>query len=190
MPFATVSRAQAPSRAVRSARTAALVALLALLGLVVLGGQLLASALLLPDGRPLDVAPAVRLRPPSGWRLVARQAGTRPALLTRGSANLAVLATGEHGDAGQLAGWYLEHELRPRAATAIAWRPLGRVRAAGGDGLAFDYRGELAGDRRGPVSGEVVVAAGVVFDAWALPDVFPYERHDVRAIVEHAQVAR
>ena len=209
MPSATVRRVQAPSRPARPAGTATLLALLALLGVVVLGGRLLAAALLLRDGRPLRVAPAVRLRPLPGWHLASAQAGTRPGLLTRGSANLAVLATGPRGSADQLAGWYLEHELRPRASATIVWRPLGPVRAAGRVGAGFGYRGEFAGpDRAGPVSGEVVVlaggvaagsgapagyggaAGGIVFDAWAPPDVYPYERRDARTMLARAQVGR
>jgi hypothetical protein len=43
-----------------------------------------------------------------------------------------------------------------------------------------------------PLQGEVTVLAGqrdgVVFDAWAQPEVYEYERADVQAIIQTAEV--
>jgi hypothetical protein len=175
---------------VKFARTAALLGVLAV---VVLGGPFVDAALRAPLGAPVQVAPGVLLTPLSGWRLANPQRGQQPALLTRGSGNLAVLSV-RGGAATALAAAYLRTYLEPASANLIASAPepvpLGGTRL----GVRVAYRGDFDGaDHRGPLAGEVTTlpspeGGGAVFDAWALPEVFDYERDDVRTMIERAEL--
>jgi hypothetical protein len=177
---------------VKFARTAALLGVLAV---VVLGGPFVDAALRVPVGAPVQVTPGVLLTPLSGWRLASQQRGQQPALLTRGSGNLAVLSVRGGGSATALAAAYLRTYLEPASANLIASAPepvlLGGTRL----GVRVAYRGDFDGvDHRGPLTGEVTAlpspegGGGAVFDAWALPEVFDYERDDVRTMIERAEL--
>ena len=116
------------------------------------------------------------------------------ALLTRGSGSLAVLSVATGVDQRELADAYVREYLAPASAnlvvTAAELVPLGRSRLA----RRFAYRGQFEGaKRRGGLAGEVTtlvspLGTGVVFDAWAEADVYPYERGDARAMVARAAV--
>jgi len=161
---------------------------------VVLGGPVVDAALLAPAGAAVQVTPDVRLAPLSGWRLVGVQEGARPALLTRGSGNLAVLSLATGAGPQEVAHAYLRDYLAPVSASLVV-SAAERVRLASGlEAERLAYRGQFdGGDRGGALAGEVTAlvsprGAGVVFDAWALPDVYPYERGDVRAMIQRAGV--
>ena len=168
--------------------------LLGVLVVVVAGGPLVDAVLLAPAGTPVQVTPAVRLAPLGGWRLAATQQGGRPALLTRGSGSLAVLSVATGVSQRELADAYVREYLAPACAnlvvTAPELVPLGRSRLA----RRFAYRGQFDGaERHGGLAGEVTtlvspLGTGVVFDAWAEADVFPFERGDARAMVARAVV--
>jgi hypothetical protein len=189
-----------PPAGVAAARRLAKTALLlSVLAVVVVGGPLVDAALRVPAGPPLDLAPGVRLAPLSGWRLASAQRDGRPALLTRGSASLAVLSVpaGGPGAGGPvaLAARYLRARLEPASANLMVGDAepllLGGGRLVG---ARVAYRGDFDGlGRDGALVGEVTAVVsphgtGVVFDAWALPDIYDYERDDVRAMLERAQV--
>ena len=167
--------------------------LLGVLLAVVLGGPLVEGALLSEAGPPVQVAPDVRLAPLSGWRLAAAQGGARPALLTRGSGNLAVLEAATGGDTAALLGAYLRERLKPASADLLVG-DVEPVLAAGVVAARVAYRGQFdAADRRGALAGELTAlvspaGTGVVFDAWAMADTYPYERQDAAAMIAHAQV--
>lgn len=160
------------------------------LAAVVLGGRVAASALTVP-GPPVQVAPGVTVRPLSGWRVVRQGTGV---LLTRGSGSLSVLPTGGGSDPATIASEYARQVLRPNAQGLTLSRGLQTVRLPSGlAGISFAYQGTFRGQgRQMPVQGEVTVLAGqrdgVVFDAWAQPEVYEYERADVQTIIQTAEV--
>jgi hypothetical protein len=160
------------------------------LAAVVLGGRVAADALTVP-GPPVQVAPGVSVRPLSGWRAVRQGTGV---LLTRGSGNLAVLPTDGGVDPATLAGRYARDVLAPNAQGLSLSRGLRTVRLPSGlVGVSFAYQGTFRGQGRAtPLQGEVTAVAGqregVVFDAWAEPEVYQYERADVEAMIETAEV--
>jgi hypothetical protein len=160
------------------------------LGAVVLGGRVAADALTVP-GPPVQVAPGVSVRPLSGWRTVRQGTGV---LLTRGSGNLSVLPAGGGVDPATLAGRYAREVLAPNAQGLSLSRALRAVRLPSGlVGVSFAYQGTFRGlGRATPLQGEVTAVAGrrggAVFDAWAGPDVYQYERADVEAIIATAEV--
>jgi len=168
--------------------------LLGVLIVVVLGGPLVDAALRVPVGPPLDLAPGVRLAPLSGWRLASPQRGERPALLTRGSGNLAVLSVAGGAGPDALARQYLRAYLEPASANLVVAPAEPVLLPSGLAGARIAYRGDFdGGGRGGPLAGEVTALASargtaVVFDAWALPDVYDYEREDVRSMIERAEV--
>jgi hypothetical protein len=153
------------------------------LAAVVLGGRVAASALTV-SGAPVQVAPGVTVRPLSGWRVVRQGTGV---LLTRGSGSLSVLPTGGGSDPAR-------RVLRPNAQGLTLSRGLQTVRLPSGlAGVSFAYQGTFRGQgRQMPVQGEVTVLAGqrdgVVFDAWAQPEVYEYERADVQTMIQTAEV--
>jgi hypothetical protein len=169
--------------------------LVGVLAVIVLGGPLVDTALRAPAGPPLDLAPGVRLPPLSGWRLARAQFEERPALLTRGSANLEVLSL--PGDAGpdELARGYLSDYLEPAAIDVVIEPAEPVLLASGLGGARIAYRGEFDGpDRGGTLAGEITAlvspsGTGVIFDAFALDSVYDYERDDVRTMIERARVA-
>jgi hypothetical protein len=170
--------------------------LLGVLAVVVVGGPLVDAALRVPAGPPLDLAPGVRLPPLSGWRLAGPQRDGRPALLTRGSASLAVLSVPAAGAGpGALAGRYLRARLRPASDNLMVSAAEPLLLGQGSLlGARVAYRGDFDGlGRDGALVGEVTavvspLGTGVVFDARALPDIYDYERDDVRAMIERTQV--
>jgi hypothetical protein len=159
------------------------------LAAVVLGGRVAASALTVP-GPPVQVAPAVTVRPLSGWRVVRQGTGV---LLTRGSGSLSVLPTSD-ADLATLADEYARQVLRPNVQGLTLSRGLQVVRLPSGlVGVSFAYQGTFRGQgREMPLQGEVTVVAGqragVVFDAWAQPEVYEYERADVQTMIQTAEV--
>jgi hypothetical protein len=187
-----MDRSQPPgqSRAARTRRWRPVVGVVLCLATVVLGGRVAASALTVP-GPPVRVAPGVSVRPLSGWR-VARH-GTS-VLLTRGSGNLAVLPA-DVTDPAALARQYASQVLAPNAQGLAVSRGLRSVRLASGlVGVSFAYQGTFNGQGRAmPLQGEVTAVvgerAGAVFDAWAEPAVYEYERADVEAMIQTAEVA-
>jgi hypothetical protein len=159
------------------------------LAAVVLGGRVAASALTVP-GPPVEVAPGISVRPLSGWRVVREGTGV---LLTRGSGSLSVLPTRD-ADPATLAGEYARQVLRPDAQGLTLSRGLRTVRLRSGlVGVRFAYQGTFRGQgREMPLQGEVTVVVGqrdgVVFDAWAQPEVYEYERADVQTMIQTAEV--
>jgi hypothetical protein len=158
---------------------------------VVLGGRAADSALSVP-GPPVQVAAGVSVRPLSGWRPVRQGPGV---LLTRGSGSLSVLPAAGGADPAALAGAYARQVLGPNAQGLSLSKGLETVRLDGGQvGVRFAYQGTFRGQGRAtPLQGEVTAVAGrqaaAVFDAWAAPEVYEYERADVEAIIETAEVA-
>jgi hypothetical protein len=159
------------------------------LAAVVLGGRVADSALSVP-GPPVQVAAGVSVRPLSGWRSVRRGSSV---LLTRGSGNLSVLPAAEGADPAGLAGAYVRQVLQPNAQGLLS-QGLQTVRLVGGQvGVRFAYQGTFRGQGRAtPLQGEVTAVAGpraaAVFDAWAAPEVYEYERADVQEMVQTAEV--
>jgi hypothetical protein len=164
---------------------------LLVLGVVVLGGRAADSALSVP-GPPVQVAAGVTVRPLSGWRPVRQGSGV---LLTRGSGNLSVLPAGQVADPAALAGAYVRQVLAPNAQGLSLSQGLQTIRLGGGQvGVRFAYQGTFRGQGRAtPLQGEVTAVAGpraaAVFDAWAAPEVYEYERADVHEMVDNAEVA-
>jgi hypothetical protein len=164
---------------------------LLVLGVVVLGGRAADSALSVP-GPPVQVAAGVSIRPLSGWRPVRQGEGV---LFTRGSGNLSVLPAGVGVAPADLAGAYVRQVLAPNAQGLSLSRGLEKVRLGGGQvGVRFAYQGTFRGQGRAmPLQGEVTAVTGrraaAVFDAWAAPEVYEYERADVQEMVETAEVA-
>jgi len=128
----------------------------------------------------------------SGWRSVRQGSGV---LLTRGSGSLSVLPADGDADPATLAGEYVRQVLRPNAQGLSLSQELQTVRLdTGQTGVRFAYQGTFRGEGRAtPLQGEVTAVAGqrtaVVFDAWASPEVYEYERADVQTIIETAEVA-
>jgi hypothetical protein len=163
---------------------------LLVLAAVVLGGRVAGEALTVP-GPPVQVEPGITIRPLSGWRAVRQGPGV---LLTRGSGNLSVLPAGGATDPADLAGRYAREVLAPNAQGLTLSRGLRTLRLESGlVGVSFAYQGTFRGQGRGmPLQGEVTAVVGqrdaVVFDAWAQPEVYEYERADAQAIIETAEV--
>ena len=163
---------------------------LLVLAAVVLGGRAADSALSEP-GPPVQVAAGVSVRPLPGGRPVRQGPG---ALLTRGSGNRSVLPAGAGADPADLAGTYVRQVLQPTAQGLSLSQGLQTIRLGGGQvGVRFAYQGTFRGQGRGtPVQGEVTAVAGpraaAVFDAWAAPEVYEYERADVQEMVDTAEV--
>ena len=161
---------------------------LLILAAVVLGGRVADSALSVP-GAPVQVAAGVSVRPLSGWRSVRQGL-----LLTRGSGSLSVLPTAGGADPATLAGAYVRQVLQPNAQGLSLSQGLQTVRLGGGQvGVRFAYQGTFRGQGRAtPLQGEVTAVAGpraaAVFDAWAAPEVYEYERADVQEMVQTAEV--
>ena len=159
---------------------------LLVLAAVVLGGRAADSALSEP-GPPIQVAAGVSVRPLS----VRQGPGV---LLTRGSGNLSVLPAGAGADPADLAGTYVRQVLQPNAQGLSLSQGLQTIRLGGGQiGVRFAYQGTFRGQGRAtPVQGEVTAVAGpraaAVFDAWAAPEVYEYERADVQEMVDTAEV--
>jgi hypothetical protein len=163
---------------------------LLVLAAVVLGGRAADSALSVP-GPPVQVAAGISVRPLSGWRPVRRGSGV---LLTRGSGSLSVVPAGTGADPAALAGEYVRQVLRPNAQGLSLSQGLQTIRLdAGQVGVRFAYQGTFRGQGRAtPLQGEVTAVVGrraaAVFDAWASPQVYEYERADVQTIIDTAEV--
>jgi hypothetical protein len=180
-----------PLAGVRSGRWWPVAVVVLVLGAVVLGGRVADSALSVP-GAPVQVAAGVSVRPLSGWRSVRQGPGV---LLTRGSGSLSVLPAAGGADPAILADAYARQVLAPHAQGLSLSRGMQTVHLDGGQvGVRFAYQGTFRGQGRSmPLQGEVTAVAGrraaAVFDAWAAPEVYDYERADAEAIIETAQVA-
>jgi hypothetical protein len=104
-----------------------------------------------------------------------------------------VLPTGD-ADPATLASQYARQVLRPNAQGLTLSRGLRTVRLSSGlVGVSFAYQGDLPRPGRDmPLQGEVTVVVGqrdgVVFDAWAQPEVYEYDRADVQAMIQTAEV--
>jgi hypothetical protein len=180
---------QPPRAGSRPRRWRPLAGVVLCLAAVVLGGRVTAAALTVP-GPPVQVAPDISVRPLSGWRVVRQGTGV---LLTRGSGSLSVLPTSD-AEPATLASEYARQVLRPNAQGLTLSRGLQTVRLASGlAGVSFAYQGTFRGQGRDmPLQGEVTVLVGqrdgVVFDAWAQPEVYEYERADVQTMIQTAEV--
>jgi hypothetical protein len=168
-------------------------AVLAVLAAVVLGGYATAGVLSSPAGPPVDVADLVRVRPLSGWELARRSDDPPRARLTRGSANLDVLALPFPGPSEALlrdyVGSVLEREGRQLSVSRIEIVLL----ASGLEGSRVSYVGTFGGVPT-PIEGEAtaVVSAsgiGVIFDGWAPAGLLQYAQGDVETMIERAEVA-
>jgi len=180
---------QPPPAGSRPRRWRPLAGVVLCLAAVVLGGRVTTSAVTVP-GPPVQVAPGISVRPLSGWRAVRAGSGV---LLTRGSGSLSVLPTGD-ADPATLASQYARQVLRPNAQGLTLSRGLRAIRLSSGlVGVSFAYQGIFRGQgREMPLQGEVTVVVGqgdgVVFDAWAQPEVYEYERADVQTMIQTAEV--
>jgi hypothetical protein len=185
-----MKRTEPPRAGARPGRWRPVAGVLLVLAAVVLGGRAADSALSVP-GPPVQVAAGVSVRPLSGWRSVRQGQGV---LLTRGSGSLSVLPAGAGADPATLAGAYVRQVLAPNAQGLSLSQELQTVRLDTGQaGVRFAYQGTFRGQGRAtPLQGEVTAVAGVragaVFDAWAAPGVYEYERADVQEMVETAEV--
>jgi hypothetical protein len=185
-----MQESQAPPTGSRPRRWRPLASVVLCLAAVVLGGRVAASAVTVP-GPPVQVAPGISVRPLSGWRVVRQGTGV---LLTRGSGSLSVLPTGGGSDPATIASEYARQVLRPNAQGLTLSRGLQTVRLPSGlVGVSFAYQGTFRGQgREMPLQGEVTVVVGqrdgVVFDAWAQPEVYEYERADVQTMIRTAEV--
>lgn len=185
-----MERTELPRAGSRPGRWGPVAGVLVVLAAVVLGGRVADSALSVPEP-PVQVAAGVSVRPLSGWRSVRQGSGV---LLTRGSGSLSVLPAAGGADPTTLAGDYVRQVLRPNAQGLSLSRELQTVRLdAGQVGVRFAYQGTFRGQGRAtPLQGEVTAVAGVragaVFDAWASPEVYEYERADAQAIIGTAEV--
>ncbi len=181
----------APEAGARARRWGPVAGVLLVLVAVVLGGRVAGSALSVA-GAPVQVGAGVSVRPLSGWRAVRQGPGV---LLTRGSGSLSVLPADGDADPATLAGAYVRQALAPNAQGLSLSQGLETVRLDGGQvGVRFAYQGTFRGQGRAtPLQGEVTAVvgrrAGVVFDAWAAPEVYEYGRSDVQAMIETAEVA-
>jgi hypothetical protein len=179
-----------PRAGARTGRWRPVAGVLLVLAAVVLGGRVADSALSVP-GPPVQVAAGVSVRPLSGWRAVRQGPAV---LLTRGSGSLSVLPAGAGADPATLAGAYVRQVLRPNAQGLSLSQGLETVHLDAGQlGVRFAYQGTFRGQGRAtPLQGEVTAVVGrraaAVFDAWASPEVYEYERADVQAIIEAAEV--
>ena len=179
-----------PRRGSRPGRWWSVAGVLLVLAAVLLGGRAADSALSVP-GPPVQVAAGVSVRPLSGWRPVRQGPGV---LLTRGSGNLSVLPAGQVADPAALTGAYVHQVLAPNAQGLNLSQGLQTIRLGGGQvGVRFAYQGTFRGQGRATLlQGEVTAVAGpraaAVFDAWAAPEVYEYERADVQEMVETAEV--
>src|SRR4029453_13598449 len=180
-----MQESQAPPTGSRPRRWRPLASVVLCLAAVVLGGRVAASAVTVP-GPPVQVARGISVRPLSGWRGVREATG---ALLTRGSGSLSGRPPGAGGPA-TLAGEYARQVLRPNAQGLTLSRGLRTFRLPSGlVGVSFAYQGTFRGQgREMPLQGEVTVVVGqrdgVVFDAWAQPEVYEYERADVQTMIQ------
>ncbi len=182
-----------PPPPARERRLLPALTVLAVLAAVVLGGYATAGVLSSPAGPPVDVAGLVRVRPLSGWELARRFDDPPGARLTRGSANLDVLALSFAGTSEALLRDYvdsvLEREGRQLSVSGVETVAL----ASGLEGARVSYVGTF-GDVPSPIEGEAtaVVSAsgvGVIFDGWAPSGLLQYARGDVETMIERAEVA-
>jgi hypothetical protein len=172
---------------------------------VVLGGFVVAAALVGPAGPPVDVAGVVRVRPVPGWELASRgtlqgtwetAGGTVSDVpfvrLTRGSASLDLaVVPGYGGTPEDLARWYASEVLSQQ----LTQLSISDVRstdatASGAATIRFAYLG-VHGTA---IEGDVVVVVsprgtGVIFDAWAAQGALASSLDDVARMIREAEVA-
>jgi len=160
---------------------------------VVAGGYVVASAMSLPSGPPVE-AGLVKVFPLSGWQSREGQAAGVPAArLTRGNANLDVLSTEASAGPEFVLARYVRDVLEPAAGRlSISDSADEVVLDSGLPGLRVAYVGSF-GDRNVQVEGEVtaVVSAtgtAAIFDAWGPEGLFGYVRGDTREMVTTAEV--
>src|SRR5215218_5807313 len=116
-------------------------------------------------------------------------AGSRPRRWRPLAGVVLCLAAVVLGDPVTLAGEYARQVLRPNAQGLTLSRGLRTVRLPSGlVGVSFAYQGTFRGQGRDmPLQGEVTVVVGqrdgVVFDAWAQPEVYEYERADAQTMI-------
>jgi hypothetical protein len=188
------SPASGPSRLPLGTRLLQLGGVYAVILTIVLGG-VVSSAVVTEasGGAPVPVAEDVQVQPLSGWRQAQAEPGR--VLLTRGSANLAVVAEeGVRGPA-ELAEQYLTRELRTSAVGPLVVSEAKEVHLDSGlRGQRFMYEGDFGeGGRTARVRGEVTAVSeprgtGAVFDAWSSPEIFRYQEDDVHRMIETAEV--
>jgi hypothetical protein len=168
-------------------------AVAALILAVVAGGYVVASAMSVPSGPPVE-AGRVKIFPLSGWQSREGQAAGLPAArLTRGNANLDVLSTETNTGAELVLARYVRDVLEPAANRLSLSDSVDEVVLDSGlPGLRVSYVGSF-GDRNLQVEGEVtaVVSSGgtaAIFDAWGPEGLFGYVRGDAREMVATAEV--
>lgn len=166
----------------------------AVLLVVVFGGYAVGGALSRPTGPPVEIAGVVRVQPLSGWEEAGRFTDPAGVRLTRGGANLDVVAVAFDGSAEDLARWYVQRILEPEAERLSVSPQAEHVRLASGlEGARVAYVG-LFGKALVPIEGEVTAVVspsgtGVVFDAWGAEGVLRYVLEDVRAMIDDVEVA-
>lgn len=160
---------------------------------VVVGGYVVAGAMSVPSGPPVE-AGGVRIFPLSGWQSrEGKAAGLPAARLTRGNANLDVLSTQATSGAEVVLARYVRNVLEPASDRLSLSNSIEDVTLdSGTPGLRVSYVGSF-GDRNVQVEGEVtaVVSPGgtaAIFDAWGPEGLFGYVRGDTREMVATAEV--
>jgi hypothetical protein len=158
-----------------------------------LGGFAVARITGLPKEAPVQVGTAVRITPPSGWEVKESEEGA--VWLSRGSANLRVV-TGPAPDTSpeDLAKVALDALREDARGPLLVSDPESLTAGGGHPASRVAYQGQFGSEGRVTiVQGEVtaVVApsgTGVVFDAWSLPEIYPYEEGDVHKMIEEAEI--
>ena len=179
----------------RPRRWLPLLGVLTVLAVVVFGGYVVAAALSVQTGPPVDVAGVVRMSPLSGWEVAGRRANPPGARLTRGSGNLDVFVfRPAGGDPTDLLRAYVTQLLEPHArqlsvspqTQAVSLRSSLR-------GVRASYVGQFFGKGAAPIEGELTAVispsgAGVVFDGWAHEGLLDFVLGDIDAMVNSAEV--
>ena len=178
----------------RPRRWLPLLGVLAVLAVVVFGGYVVAAALSVRAGPPVDVVGVARVSPLSGWELAGRRANPPGVRLTRGSGNLDVFVFGPAGgDAQRLLRAYASQVLKPDARQlSVSPQTEAVALRSGLQGVRASYVGQF-GKGGTPIEGELTAVispsgAGVVFDGWAHAGLLDFVLGDIDTMVDSAEV--
>ena len=159
---------------------------------VVAGGYVVAAAMAVPSGPPVEVG-GVTVFPLSGWRARTGEAAGLPAArLTRGNANLDVVSAQVETGPEIVLARYVRDVLEPSSDRLSISESVEEVTLASGLlALRVSYLGAF-GERNVQVEGEVTVAVSfqgtaAVFDAWGPEGLFGYVRGDAREMVRTSE---